>query len=119
MKPLYWDAYSDMNKTEVAYAKQLNLLQSAGQIVSWMFEPIKFVLSHNVEGKRNATTYTIDFMVVMKDKFVFVEVKTKRGKWTSMRDDARVKINMVAEMFPWFEFRVAYYEKGRFTEKGV
>ena len=119
MKPIIRRLYHGMNKTEMRYAQQLALLENTGEIVGWKFEPMRLILSHNIYGARNATSYCPDFMVVYKDRFVFVDVKAKNKRWTSMRDDARAKINIASEMFPWFEFKVAYLERGQWTEKGV
>ena len=102
-----------MNKTEVRYVNEVLTPELyAKEILAWKFEPLKFILSMNVKGKRNSVTYKPDFLVVHFDRFEFVEVKAKRGDWTSMRDDARVKINVCAELFPWFEFNVVYLTKG-------
>lgn len=81
----------EMNKTESAYATKLRNEQWVHEIVDYKFEPIKFRLA-------DKTFYTPDFMVVYNDRFEFHEVK---GYW---EDDARVKIKVVAEMFPWFKF---------------
>jgi hypothetical protein len=80
-----------MNKLEQRYADSLRINQLAGRIISYRFEPIKFRLA-------NKTFYTPDFMVTRADQIEFHEVK---GFW---EDDARVKIKVVAEMYPEFAF---------------
>lgn len=76
-----------MNKTERAYADDLELRRLAGEILRWRFEPLKFRIGH-------ACFYTPDFEVVLPDGTVqYHEVK---GFW---RDDARVKIKAVASLF--------------------
>jgi hypothetical protein len=56
----------------------------------------------------NLTTYSPDFMVIDPDgSVVFHEVK---GFWM---DDARVKIKVAAEAFPWFHFVAATKKKGQ------
>ncbi len=88
-----------MNKTEAAYAGELELRQRAGEIVWYRFEAIKLRLA----GK---TFYTPDFVVIMANGEVqFHEVK---GFW---RDDARVKIKVAAEQFP-FRFIAIRKTKG-------
>jgi len=90
-----------MNKTEIAYANVLELRKKAGAIKSWRFEPIKFRLA-------DKTYYTPDFMVVLGDHIEFHEVK---GFW---EDDARVKIKVVAELFPEFLFVAVKKDKGEY-----
>ncbi len=90
-----------MNKTEAAYANLLELRKKAGAIKSWRFEPMKFRLA-------DKTYYTPDFMVTFTDRIEFHEVK---GFW---EDDARVKIKVVAEMFPEFLFVAVKKDKGEY-----
>ena len=90
-----------MNKTEAAYAQRLALLQRAGEIRSFRFEPIKFRLA-------DRTFYTPDFMVVMGDEIQFHEIKGYLPE-----DDANVKIKVVAEMYPEFQFQMVFAEVRR------
>jgi hypothetical protein len=77
-----------MNRLEQQYANHLELRRIAGDILWWSYEAIKFRLA-------KATYYTPDFVVMMPDgELQCHEVK---GFW---RDDARVKIKVVAEVFP-------------------
>jgi len=81
------------------YAQDLRMRTAAGEVAWFGFEPIKFRLA----GK---TFYTPDFMVVLTDMTVeFHEVKG------FMRDDAAVKLKVVAEHFP-FVFRLVTKAKG-------
>jgi hypothetical protein len=81
-----------MNKTEQAYAQQLNHQQTTGIILAWWFEPVTLRLA-------KLTRYTPDFLVFRADQSLeFVEVK---GHW---EDDARVKIKCAAEKYPMFLF---------------
>lgn len=79
------------NKTEAAYDNYLHLLKLAGEIIDYKFEPLRIRLA-------DLTTYTPDFLVIYSDRLEFHEVK---GFW---RDDARVKIKVAAEQYPWFVF---------------
>lgn len=88
-----------MNKTEVAYEQRLNLLQKAGEILWYRFEAIKLRLADN-------TWYTPDFMVL--DKFNVMELHEVKGFW---RDDARVKIKVAADQYP-FRFLAVSKKKG-------
>ncbi|KKL13469.1 hypothetical protein LCGC14_2525450 [marine sediment metagenome] len=89
MKPI--PITNDMNKTEAAFATLLEFCRGANEIIAWEFEPIKLRLAKK-------TFYTPDFLVVESERFIFYEVK---GFW---RDDARVKIKVAAETYPYFKF---------------
>lgn len=88
-----------MNKTEAAYAARLESLKLAGEIADYRFECVKLRLA-------DRTFYTPDFMVLRADgAFEMHEVK---GFW---EDDARVKIKVAAELYP-FKFIAARKQKG-------
>jgi hypothetical protein len=76
-----------MNKTERAYAFELEVLKRTGRIQSYGFERIKFVL-----GK--GSVYTPDFEVVLADGFL--EYHEVKGHW---REAARVRIKVAARLF--------------------
>lgn len=81
------------NKTEARYEQLLELRKHAGEILWYRFEGIKIRLADN-------TFYTPDFAVMLSDgQMQLHEVK---GFWT---DDARIKIKVAAEMYP-FKFIV-------------
>ena len=89
----------EMNKLEAAYAARLEGLKLAGEIADYRFECLKLRLADN-------TFYTPDFMVLRADgTFEMHEVK---GFW---EDDARVKIKVAAELYP-FKFIAARKQKG-------
>ena len=83
-----------MNKTEMAYAAVLEGLKRAGQVLWYRFEGLKLRLADN-------TFYTPDF-AVMRDDGV-MEIHEVKGFW---QDDARVKIKVAAEMYPFRFFAV-------------
>jgi hypothetical protein len=89
MKPI--TRTSGMNRTEAAYAMQLEALKQAGEVRDYLYEAVTLKLA-------NDTRYTPDFFVVYPDRFECHEVK---GFW---RDDARVKIKVAAQRFPWMRF---------------
>ena len=89
-----------MNKTETKYSVQLEMLKLSEQIKEWRFEPLKFRLAKN-------TFYTPDFLVVTDNRFEIHEVKG--GFW---RDDARVKIKVAANLYPWFKWIAAQLIRG-------
>ena len=87
-----------MNSLERDYAHQLEMLMLSGQILRWKFEALNFRLAHK-------TFFMPDFMVVKKELIEFHEVK---GFW---REDARVKIKVAAQMYPWFKWVAVQYKK--------
>lgn len=86
-----------MNKTEKLYAGHLELLKKADEIKDYRFEPLNLRLAKN-------TFYRPDFLVITQ----FIEFHEVKGHW---EDDARVKIKVAAELFPWFRFIAVQYEK--------
>lgn len=81
-----------MNKTEAAYEAHLKLLLMAGEIQWYRFEGIKLRLADN-------TFYTPDFAVMAADGVM--ELHEVKGYW---EDDARVKIKIAADQYP-FRFK--------------
>ena len=83
-----------MNPTEAEYAQMLENRRLAGEIQMWQFESIKLLLAPKL-------TYTPDFFVINADEQM--ELHEVKGFW---RDDAKVKLKMAKEKFP-FIFVVA------------
>jgi hypothetical protein len=80
-----------MNKTEALYAQRLELMKHSGVVLWWKFEGLKLRLADN-------TFYTPDFAVMVADGTM--ECHEVKGHW---EDDARVKIKIAADMYP-FQF---------------
>lgn len=81
-----------MNGLEARYAGRLEALRRAGKIAGWQFEAVKLRLA-------DGTFYTPDFFIMLPNGLTgFHETK---GFW---RDDARAKIKIAAELFPWWFF---------------
>lgn len=81
-----------MNKTEALYeATVLKPALMAGEVAWYKFEGLKLRLADN-------TFYTPDFAVMMMDGQM--QCREVKGFWT---DDARVKIKVAADIYP-FEF---------------
>ena len=78
-----------MNKTEAAYDAHLAALQHAGQIQWRKFEGLKLRLADN-------TFYTPDFAVMAADGVM--ECHEVKGLW---QDDARAKIKVAADLYPF------------------
>lgn len=81
-----------MNKTEAAYESDLRDAKSLGDIQWYRFEGVKLRLADN-------TFYTPDFAVMAADNVM--ECHEVKGFW---RDDARAKIKIAAEQYP-FRFK--------------
>lgn len=78
-----------MNKTEAGYGQHLELLKHAGEVLWYRFEGVKLRLADN-------TFYTPDFAVMAATGQM--ELHEVKGFW---EDDARVKIKVAAEMYPF------------------
>lgn len=78
-----------MNGSEAEYAALLEARKVAGEIVWYRFEGITFKLADD-------TRYTPDFAVMMADGAM--EMHEVKGFW---RDDAKIKIKIAADMFPF------------------
>ena len=78
-----------LNKTEQAYADYLAQLQAVGGILWHKFEGVKLRLADN-------TFYSPDFAVMKPDGQL--EMHEVKGFW---QDDARVKIKVAADMYPF------------------
>ena len=79
----------EMNKTELAYSQWLTALQNGGQIKQFFFEAVTLKIGPNCR-------YTPDFMVITAE--LDVEFHEVKGFW---QDDARVKIKVASEKFPF------------------
>lgn len=88
-----------MNKLETSYAFTLEERKTRGDILWWAFEAVKLRLA-------DKTFYTPDFFV-MNSQFE-LECHETKGFW---EDDARVKIKVAAEKFP-FKFFAITRKKG-------
>lgn len=87
-----------MNKTEERFAQMLELERYAGRVKWWKFEGIKLMLAKN-------TSITVDFaMLPDTDILTMIDVK---GSKAMVTDDARVKMKLAAELYP-FVFKLAY-----------
>lgn len=82
-------AHDDMNKTEEAYSRVLELRKAAGEIEDWKFHALKLRLA-------KATFYDTDFMVILKTGEI--EIHEVKGR---MEDDAAVKFKTAQAMFPF------------------
>lgn len=94
MKPIKQKTPRRMNRTEQEHADHLQRLKIAGAIIDYRYEPFSLRLANN-------TFYIPDFLVVCADHFEIHEIK---GGF--VREDARAKVKIAAEAFPWWTFHV-------------
>lgn len=93
-----------MNRTEARYADSLKARQAAGDVLWHRFEGLKLRLA-------DSTFYTPDFAVMRADGQI--ECHEVKGYW---QDDARVKIKVAAEMYPFRFIAVTASKAGWQTE---
>lgn len=95
-----------MNKTEAAYADHLKAAVIAGEVACWWFEGIGLKVAPNCH-------YYPDFMVMLPDGRIEIhEVKARSANGSyRAEDDARVKLKVCAEKFP-FLLRVVWPKQG-------
>lgn len=91
-------AEGEMNATEERYAAYLDEQKAAGAVVWWEFEAIKLKLAKN-------THLTVDFFVMYADRRL--EAIDVKGAKAIVTDDARAKIKIAADKFPW-PFKLVY-----------
>lgn len=119
-----------MNKTEKRYADYLEIRKKAGEILDYRFEPMKFRLAANTfltpdflvmtpcgdvraflvapisESGPLDDEQTVTFSTRLVERhlggILTIELHEIKGHW---EDDARVKIKVAAEMYPWFVWK--------------
>ena len=87
-----------MNRTEAAYDEYLDGLRHHGEILWYAFEAITLKLAHDCR-------LTVDFAVMAKDGAL--ELHDVKGSPHVFSDDAKVKMKVAADKFP-FAIKVAY-----------
>lgn len=91
-----------MNKTEAAYAQELENRRITGLVREWYFEAVTFKLAPD-------TRYTPDFLAILSDGTMeFTEVKG------FLRDDAAVKFKIAASQHPWALWQMVKKTKAGF-----
>lgn len=88
----------EMNKTEARYDQHLTWLKNAGEILWYRFECIKLRLADN-------TFLSVDFFVMTADGTL--EAHDVKGAKAIITEDAKVKMKVAAETFP-FVFRYVF-----------
>lgn len=108
-------AKGERNKTEAAYEAHLRLLHRAGEIDDFKFEGVKLKLADN-------THFTPDFIVFAADGVVELhdtKGTTKKTRANGVKEsapwieeDAKLKLKIVAELFPFRVFAVFKTQEG-------
>lgn len=80
----------EMNRLEKAYAQQLSLRQTAGEVAWFAYEGIKLRLAAK-------TFLTVDFFVMLASG----DLEAHEVKGRFLEDDAAVKLKVAAEMYPF------------------
>ena len=104
MKPLIRSPHK-MNNLETKYSEHLKAKLHAGTIIDYKYEPFGIRLA------LHRCHYHPDFLVVYPDRFAIHEVKayskkTKKPRW---EDDAIVKFKVAANLYPFWEFKIVYF----------
>ena len=104
MRPLIRTT-NKINKTEEKYADHLKDKLTEGSIIDYKYEPFGIRLA------QHRCHYHPDFLVVYPDRFAVHEVKaysrkTKKPRW---EDDAIVKFKVAANLYPFWEFKIVYF----------
>jgi len=98
-----------MNKTEAAYAWDLELLQRAGEITRWRFEGITLRLDDPTDGKRGIR-YTPDFNLWLPGGGLrLIEIKG------FLREDAKLKFLWARQQYPEWDFQMLRREGGQWV----
>ncbi len=97
-----------MNKTESAYAEHLKAAQIAGEVALWWFECVGLKVAAKCH-------YYPDFMVLFPDGRIEIHEVKARNSAGGYRaeDDAKVKLRVCAEKFP-FPLVVVWPKQGGF-----
>ena len=89
------------SKLEAQYAAHLDLLQKAGEIRRWAYEPMSLKLA---EGKR----YRPDFLVVLPaGREAKAEMHEVKGRWTKNKRDGMTHLKWAVQLYgDVFTFRL-------------
>ena len=95
-----------MNKTETAYAAQLDFQKHRGEIEAYWYEGIKLKVN-------TACFYTPDFMVVTPEEIQMHEVKGQR------REAGMVRLRTAAHQHRWARFFLVTKTRGNWVIEEV
>jgi hypothetical protein len=100
----------EMNSLERLWSEELETRMRRGSVIRWDYEPVSLRIAWPHDGVRGSS-YTPDFMVILEDgEVVFHETKG------FMRDDARLKLKVASERYP-FRFCLVTRKNGKWKEE--
>lgn len=99
-----------MNKTETAFAWELEMLVRSGKVKQWWYEPMRLKFAEPDPTTRKAGYYVPDFLVWWSDGTL--EVVEVKGH---LRDDARDKFKVAQGLYPFLRFRMVHRCHGTFA----
>jgi len=103
-----------LNKTEAAYARRLDLRIAAGELVRYQFCALTLVIFEALPRKgAKRTRYTPDFFVVSNTSHR-LELHEVKGPY--IREDALLKLQAAAKQFPEFRFWLCQLKGGQWTD---
>ena len=89
----------EMNKTEKRYSQYLQARKVIGEISWFRFEPMTLKIA-------NDCRYTPDFVVLLPDGRI--QLHDIKGSKYVFTEDAKVKMKVVAQSFPFYEVFAVY-----------
>lgn len=95
------------SKIERLYAKQLELQRAAGEIRSWDYEALTFLLATGLR-------YKADWLVVTRTGEIQIH-ETKGRRRTAQLERGMAKLRVAARLYPAFAFFKVTHEGGRFV----
>lgn len=102
-------APGERNKVEADYEAHLDLLHRSGEIDGFRFEGIKLKLADNTHFTPDFIVYAADGVVELHDTKGTTKKKRADGSKVSgpwIEEDAKLKLKIVAEQFPFRVFAV-------------
>lgn len=91
----------EMNRLEASYADHLTACKAAGVVDWFSFEAVTLKLAHDCR-------LTVDFFVMLTDGTLEAhDTKALRKGKAHFEEDAKIKLRVAAEKFPW-PFKAVY-----------
>lgn len=106
----------EMNKTERWYRDHVLQPALAERTIYCFAYCEEIGLSFPLTDVPKSPRYTPDFLVIVPDRVSFLkielhEIKAQRGKWTSEREAARLRMKLAAIRFPQFVWKRIVIER--------
>lgn len=104
----------ERNKTEAAYEAHLTTLKAAGEILDFRFEGVKLRLADNTFFTPDFLVFDADGTVELHDTKGTTKKANSKGEKVAKpwcEDDAKLKLKLVAELYPFRVF-IAWKHEG-------